>query len=109
MNGLQVWILDHLGEELTVERLAVQAKMSPRHFARIFARDFRMTPGQYLDRMRVEAARKRLEDTDEAMEQIAAAVGFGVPSTMRRAFLRVLDITPADYRSRFRVRALQSK
>ena len=107
MNRLQVWILDHLAEELTVERLAAQAQMSPRHFARIFPRDFRMTPGQYLDRMRIEAARKRLEDSDEAMEQIAAAVGFGVPSTMRRAFLRVLDITPAEYRSRFRVQALE--
>ena len=105
MNRLQVWILDHLAEVLTVERLAAQAKMSPRHFARIFARDFQMTPGEYLDRMRTEAARKRLEDTDEPMEQIAAAVGFGSPSTMRRAFLRILDITPTDYRARFRVRS----
>ena len=104
MNRLQVWILDHLADNLTVERLAAQAKMSPRHFARVFARDFRMTPGEYLDRVRVEAARKRLEDTDEALDQIAASVGLGTASTMRRAFLRLLDITPADYRARFRLR-----
>jgi transcriptional regulator GlxA family with amidase domain len=104
MNRLQIWILDHLADELTVDRLAVQAKMSARHFARVFAREFQMTPGEYLDRVRVEAARKRLEDTGDAVEQIAAAVGFGTASTMRRAFLRVLDISPAAYRSRLRAR-----
>ncbi|MBV9266628.1 MAG: DJ-1/PfpI family protein [Acidobacteriaceae bacterium] len=103
MNGLQIWILDHLAEKLPVDRLAAHAKMSPRHFARVFAREFQMTPGEYLDRVRVEAARKRLEESDEGVEQIAAALGFGGPSTMRRAFLRVLDITPADYRARFRL------
>ncbi len=104
MNRLQIWILDHLAEELTVERLAAQARMSPRHFARTFSREFQMTPGEYLDRVRVEAARKRLEDTDDGVEQIAAAVGFGTASTMRRAFLRVLDIGPTDYRARLSIR-----
>ncbi|MBV9401572.1 MAG: GlxA family transcriptional regulator [Bryobacterales bacterium] len=104
MNRLQVWIFDHLAEELTIERLAAQANMSARHFARVFAREFQMTPGEYLDRVRVEAARKRLEDTDDAVEEVATAVGFGTGSTMRRAFLRVLDIGPADYRARFRIR-----
>jgi transcriptional regulator GlxA family with amidase domain len=104
MNRLQVWILDHLAEGLTVERLAGQAKMSPRHFARVFAREFQMTPGEYLDRVRIEAARKRLEDADDAVAHIAAEVGFGTASTMRRVFLRLLDITPADYRARFRLR-----
>ena len=102
MNRLQVWILDHLDENLTVERLAAQVNMSARNFARVFTRQFQMTPGEYLDRVRIEAARKRLEDTDETVDSIAAAVGFVTASTMRRAFLRVLDVTPAGYRARFR-------
>ena len=102
LNRLQVWIFDHLDENLTIERLAAQANMSARNFARVFTRQFQMTPGEYLDRVRIEAARKRLEDTDETGENIAAAVGFVSASTMRRAFLRVLDVTPADYRARFR-------
>ena len=103
MNRLQFWILNHLAEDVTVERLAAQAKMSPRHFARIFVREFQFTPGEYLDHVRVEVARKRLEDTDDAVEEVAAAVGFGTASTMRRVFLRVLDVGPADYRARFRL------
>src|SRR5439155_2995928 len=58
MNKLQVWILDHLDENLSVQRMAAQVNMSSRNFARIFARDFQMTPGEYLERVRVEAARK---------------------------------------------------
>jgi transcriptional regulator GlxA family with amidase domain len=104
MNRLQVWILDHLDENLTVERLAARVNMSSRNFARVFGREFQMTPGEYLDRVRVEASRKRLEDTDETIESIAAAVGFVNASTMRRAFLRVLDVTPGDYRARFRLK-----
>ncbi len=102
LNRLQVWILDHLHENLTVDRMAARMNMSPRNFARVFRREFRMTPGEYLDSVRVEAARKRLEETKESVEQIAAAMGFGAASTMRRAFLRILDVTPRGYRERFR-------
>jgi transcriptional regulator GlxA family with amidase domain len=102
LNRLQIWILDHLDENLTVDRLAAQANMSPRNFSRVFAREFQMTPGEYLDYVRIEAARKRIEDTDEAIDSIASSVGFVTASTMRRAFLRVLDVTPSGYRLRFR-------
>ena len=102
LNRLQVWILDHLHENLTIERMAAHVNMSSRNFARVFAREFQLTPGEYLDRVRVEAARKRLEETNDTMEQVAAATGFVTASTMRRAFLRVLDVTPNGYRERFR-------
>jgi transcriptional regulator GlxA family with amidase domain len=104
MNKLQVWILDHLDENLTVDQMARHVNMSSRNFVRVFGREFQMTPGEYLDRVRIEAARKRLEDTDETIENVAAVVGFMTTSTMRRAFLRVLDVTPSDYRARFRPR-----
>ncbi len=107
LNRLQVWILDHLHEKLSVERMATQVHMSARNFTRVFTREFQMTPGEYLDRVRVEAARKRLEETRDTVEHVAAAAGFRNPSTMRRAFLRVLDVTPNAYRARFRTRPLQ--
>jgi transcriptional regulator GlxA family with amidase domain len=96
INELQLWILDHLDEKLTVERMAARVHMSSRNFVRVFAREFHMTPGEYLDRLRVE-------ETDETVDSIAAGVGFGAGSTIRRAFLRVLDVSPIDYRTRFRV------
>lgn len=104
LNKLQVWILDHLHKPLTIEQMAERAHMSPRNFARVFRRQFHMTPGAYLDNVRVEAARKRLEETTDTIEAIAEAIGFGNASTMRRAFMRILDVTPADYRARFRSR-----
>jgi transcriptional regulator GlxA family with amidase domain len=107
LNRLQVWMLDHLHERLTVARLAARANMSPRNFARVFRREFLMTPGEYLDNVRVEAARKRLEETPETVDRIAAATGFGSASTMRRVFARLLDVSPAAYRDRFRQRALR--
>jgi transcriptional regulator GlxA family with amidase domain len=102
LNKLQVWILDHLHEPLTVEQMAQRAHMSPRNFARVFRRQFHMTPGAYLDNVRVEAARKRLEETTDTIESIAEGTGFANAGTMRRAFMRILDLTPADYRARFR-------
>jgi transcriptional regulator GlxA family with amidase domain len=81
--------------------MAAQVNMSSRNFVRIFGREFHMTPGEYLDHVRIEAARKRLEDTNETIENIAMAVGFVSSSTMRRAFLRVLDVIPSSYRAGF--------
>jgi transcriptional regulator GlxA family with amidase domain len=104
LNKLQVWILDHLHEPLTVEQMAERAHMSLRNFARVFRQQFHMTPGAYLDNVRVEAARKRLEDTTDTIEAIAEATGFANASTMRRAFMRILDLSPAGYRARFRAR-----
>jgi transcriptional regulator GlxA family with amidase domain len=100
--------LDHLHENLTIEQIASQVNMSSRNFLHVFGREFHIPPGEYLDRVRVEAARKRLEDTDETVEGVATAVGFMSGSTMRRAFLRVLDVTPSDYRARFRPQMLRS-
>ena len=102
LNNLQVWILENLQKRLSVETLAARVNMSPRNFSRVFARDFGTTPGNFLNRVRVEAARKRLEETGEGVERIASETGFGTAETMRRAFFRILGVGPNDYRSRFR-------
>jgi transcriptional regulator GlxA family with amidase domain len=84
-----------------VEAMAERAHMSPRHFARAFAAETGITPARYVERVRVEAARRRLEDGAEPVAAIAAACGFGTAETMRRTFLRTLGVGPAEYRRRF--------
>ena len=76
--------------------------MSPRNFARVFAREVGVTPARYVEKVRVEAARRRLEESPHGVDAIAAACGFGTAETMRRAFLRMLRVPPTAYRSRFR-------
>lgn len=102
LRDLQWWVLEHLDEDLSVDALAARAGMSPRNFARTFAREVGITPARYVERARVEAARRRLEESGAGIEDIADACGFGTAETMRRAFLRNVRVPPADYRDRFR-------
>jgi len=101
IRHVQQWISEHLAETLTVESLALRASLSPRHFARAFTAEVGVTPGRYVDQVRIEAARRRLEDTAEGIEETARACGYGTPEAMRRAFLKTLGVTPAEYRRRF--------
>src|SRR5262249_59332063 len=102
LRDLVAFIADNLNRPLTVEALAERARLSPRQFARIFTRELGISPGRMVDRMRVEAARRRLEETPEGLAAVAAACGFGTEETMRRAFLRHLGTPPGAYRDRFR-------
>jgi transcriptional regulator GlxA family with amidase domain len=99
---VQQWIAEHPAGDLSVAALAVQASLSPRHFARAFAAEVGLPPGKYVERTRLEAARRRLEDTAEGVEQTARACGYRTPEAMRRAFITALGVGPAEYRRRFR-------
>ncbi len=101
IRDAQSFVHDHPEADLTVPALARRVAMSPRHFARAFAREVGTTPARYVERARVEAARRRLEETDHGLDEVAAACGFGSGEVMRRAFLRVLEVGPSAYRSRF--------
>ena len=98
IRELQIWIAEHLESKLSVEDLADRMAMSVRNFERVFTREVGTTPSQYVMQMRVEAARSQLECTDGGLKQVAAAVGFGSVDVMRRAFVRLLGITPRRYR-----------
>jgi transcriptional regulator GlxA family with amidase domain len=98
---LHGWIAEHVADDLRVERLAEQAGMSPRTFARIYADRIGVTPARMVERIRVEAVRRSLEETDLPLKRIAALCGFGQEERLRRAFTRQVGTTPADYRRRF--------
>lgn len=100
-RDLQAWVLDHPSADLSVDALAGRVHMSPRNFFRVFVRQVGMTPARFVERARVEAARRLLEETSRGVPEVAAACGFGSSETMRLAFRRTLGVNPAAYRSRF--------
>jgi transcriptional regulator GlxA family with amidase domain len=102
LREVQRLVVEDVGAGHTVEAMAARAHMSPRHFARAFRAETGFTPARYVERVRVEAARRCLEDTSEPVAQIAAHCGFGSAETMRRAFVRIVHVSPAEYRRRFK-------
>lgn len=102
LRDIQAHIIECPEAHHSVEALARRAAMSPRHFARVFVAEVGTTPARFVERVRVEAARRALEESDAGVDGIAGACGFGSAETMRRAFLRTLRVGPAEYRSRFR-------
>jgi transcriptional regulator GlxA family with amidase domain len=108
LRELQEWMAAHLDSDLSVPALAARACMSERNFARAFGREVGMTPGAYVEALRVDHARLRLESTGQKLEAVARDCGFGTVETMRRAFHRRLGVGPAGYRDRFQTRGGKS-
>jgi transcriptional regulator GlxA family with amidase domain len=106
MRTLQQWMVDNPDADLSIGACARRVAMSPRNFARVFTRDAGMTPGVWVEGMRVERARALLVDTRQGIEQIASMCGFGTAETMRRAFIRRVRASPSEYRQRFQKREL---
>src|SRR5579872_4593120 len=97
-GALLGWARERLAERLSVERLADRAAMSPRHFARAFAAETGVTPAKAIERLRVEAARERIESGPDPIDRIAEHTGFGDPERMRRAFIRAFGQPPQALR-----------
>ncbi len=103
---LREWLDANLTKHVTVDQMAGQANMSPRNFARVFAQETRLTPGKFLEKLRVEKAKQLLESTDLRLKQISAQCGLGSLISMRRTFLRHVSISPASYRNSFQKSAV---
>ncbi|MGW1895645.1 GlxA family transcriptional regulator [Streptomyces sp. NPDC002004] len=101
LREVQQWITEHPDGDLSVEALADRARLSPRHFARAFQAETGTTPGRFVERVRIEHARRLLEETSDGVEEISRACGYGTPEAMRRAFVKSLGAAPAEYRRRF--------
>jgi transcriptional regulator GlxA family with amidase domain len=100
-GALHDWINRHLAEEISLPVLANQAGMSERSFSRHYAKATGLTPVRAVERLRVEAARRQLSESRLPVKTIAHRCGFGSEETMHRSFLRLLSVTPQDYRARF--------
>ncbi len=101
IRDVQIWLLDRLADDISVEDMAEQAAMSLRTFNRHFKKTTGRTPAGFVQEARIEAARSLLEDSDLPVKLIARQCGFGDEERMRRAFHRNLGVSPQDYRMRF--------
>ncbi|MEU3141846.1 GlxA family transcriptional regulator [Nocardiopsis alba] len=102
LRDLQHWIADNPAADLSVPALAERAGFSPRQFSRLFTAEVGTTPGRHVERVRLETARRLLEESDDGVTAIARACGLGTDEALRRAFVRSLGCTPTEYRNRFR-------
>ncbi|MEV6275641.1 helix-turn-helix domain-containing protein [Nocardia sp. NPDC051832] len=102
IDDLQLYITEHLGDDLSVAALAARMSLSERHFARVFRQETGTGVAAYVEAARVEAARRLLETTDDPLAAIGAAVGLGSVETLHRAFRKLLGTSPGAYRRRFR-------
>ncbi|MFJ1705920.1 GlxA family transcriptional regulator [Kitasatospora sp. NPDC088346] len=102
IGELRVWIGEHLTEDLRAEALADRLHLSVRHFSRLFHRRTSTTPAAYVESVRLESARRLLQDSERGLAEIAAASGLGSVESLHRSFRRRLGTTPAEYRRRFR-------
>jgi transcriptional regulator GlxA family with amidase domain len=100
---LERWIAEHLTADLRIERLAERAGMSPRNFARRYRETRKRSPARTVESIRVDAARRALEETDDRIEDIARRCGFHSEEHLRAAFARHVGIAPREYRDRFAV------
>jgi len=100
-DSLHAWVADHLHDNLTVDRLAEQAGMTPRTFARSYVAQMGRTPARMVEAMRLEAACRALEHTTLPLKAIAASSGYVEEQNLRRVFQRQLGVNPGQYRSRF--------
>jgi transcriptional regulator GlxA family with amidase domain len=100
LAALASWILANTAKEITTEMLAEKGAMSSRTIARLFAKELGMTPARFIERARVEAARRFLEESDLRIDAVARRTGLGSEERLRRAFRRCLGMTPREYHER---------
>jgi transcriptional regulator GlxA family with amidase domain len=99
------WMSGHLRQDLSVEALAARACLCPRQFTRRFRKAFRTTPADFVERVRLDEARRRLCAPQETIQEIADSVGFHSSDAFRRAFERRFGVAPNAYRKRFLMRS----
>jgi transcriptional regulator GlxA family with amidase domain len=98
---LAAWIAANLTADLSIEKLAARAALSPRQFNRRFTEAFGSNPSAKIEALRLDAARDHLTGSNATVEAIAAGVGFRSADAFRRAFDRRFGLSPSDYRRRF--------
>jgi transcriptional regulator GlxA family with amidase domain len=100
IRELIAWISEHLDADLSVPMLAKRAGMSGRNFSRVFSQQVGTTPARFVARLRLQAAKARLQATSDNVETIASRAGFGDVETLRRQLRSEIGSTPRAYRAR---------
>ncbi|MDH4274048.1 MAG: GlxA family transcriptional regulator [Gammaproteobacteria bacterium] len=101
ISDLKIWIAENIDKDLSLEKLAARMAMSERNFSRHFFAVTHVTPARYVEQVRVESARRKLEEGNLPLEKIAVKTGFSSAEHMRRSFQRLLGVPPSVYRERF--------
>ena len=96
------YVTEHIADALSIEQLASAVSVSRRTFSRLFSKYAKVTPSAFVEQVRVDTARKLLEDTDSPLKTVAFKCGFNSATQMRTTFSRRLNVTPKQYRQRFR-------
>lgn len=99
---LQAYIVSNPDADLSVEKLAERMSMSPRNFSRIFCHEVGLSPAKFVDRIRLEAARNMILQTDLPVEAVSSRCGYNSSEQMRRSFYRILNVSPNEYRANFK-------
>jgi transcriptional regulator GlxA family with amidase domain len=97
----QDYIEQHFAEKISIEHLANQASTSTRNFIRRFKKATHNTPVEYVQRVRIEAAKKTLESTTMTIHQVMYSIGYNDDKTFRRIFKRYAGLTPLEYRNKY--------
>ena len=98
---LATWIVNNPGRDLSIEKLAHRACLSPRHFVRRFKATFGQPPGIFVQTRRLDEARRRLCGGNISVQRVADSVGFRSTDAFRRAFRQRFRITPSRYQRSF--------
>ena len=101
LRDISAFVLEHVDEALPVDRVAAAIGMSPRTLSRWCREHLDESPAEFVRRLRLEEARRLLEETSLPLKEVTARTGFGDGSTLWRAFTQRLGVTPAAYRQRF--------
>ncbi len=97
----QQWMEANYARNISIDAMAQQVGISPRHFKRRFRKATGATPLVYLQNVRLEAAKEKLETTQESVNEITYRIGYEDSSTFRRLFKREMGLSPRAYRDKF--------
>ncbi len=102
-HSLHNWIENNLNSDLSIERLADRMNMSVRTFYRLYKKTNGISPAKNIEKIRIESAKGKLENSISSLQNVAAACGFGNEGHFRRVFIRQVGVSPYEYRQRFKL------
>ncbi|MFL5744878.1 MAG: GlxA family transcriptional regulator [Niastella sp.] len=101
IRHIQEFIEQHIGDRLTVDQLAVHCSMDRINFTRRFKKATQLSPADYVQRVKVEGAKRLFESTDQQINEVMYKVGYIDVKAFRQLFKKIVGMTPGDYRNKF--------